>query len=179
MCSSFFFNVTATTEIYTLSLHDALPIYAPITAIFILFEMSDSYEIILPIMAAVVVSTLVAHWINPESVYTAKLLQKGIEITKKDKSNILQSMVIKDVMIRKVQAIPETMTMEELRKKVGTTLHTSLPVVNGENDLVGIVTYKEIHLGIEDPTPDNELLARDFMLADPVKIGRASCRERV
>src|SRR5438034_7240251 len=27
MCSSFFFNATATTEIYTLSLHDALPIY--------------------------------------------------------------------------------------------------------------------------------------------------------
>src|SRR3712207_6854858 len=26
-CSSFFFNDTATTEIYTLSLHDALPIY--------------------------------------------------------------------------------------------------------------------------------------------------------
>src|SRR2546430_8916979 len=27
MCSFFFFNDTATTEIYTLSLHDALPIY--------------------------------------------------------------------------------------------------------------------------------------------------------
>src|SRR5438067_9164986 len=27
MCDSFFFNDTATTEIYTLSLHDALPIY--------------------------------------------------------------------------------------------------------------------------------------------------------
>src|SRR5256885_10840131 len=27
-CSFFFFNDTATTEIYTLSLHDALPIYA-------------------------------------------------------------------------------------------------------------------------------------------------------
>ena len=142
--------------------------HAPITAIFILFEMSDSYEIILPIMAAVVVSTLVAHWIKPESVYTAKLLQKGIELSKKDKSDILQSMLIKDVMIREVQAIPETMTMEELRKKVGTTLHTSLPVVNQDNDLVGIVTYKEIHLGIEDPTLDGELLARDFMHPNPV-----------
>ena len=130
--------------------------------------MSDSYEIILPIMATVVVSTLVAHWIKPESIYTAKLLQKGIELTKKDKSNILQSMVIKDVMIREVQSIPDTMTMEELRKQVGTTLHTSLPVVNKEKDLVGIITYKEIHLGIENATPDSELIARDFMHPDPV-----------
>src|SRR2546425_13184100 len=30
MCFFFFFNDTATTEIYTLSLHDALPIYQPL-----------------------------------------------------------------------------------------------------------------------------------------------------
>src|SRR2546426_12830911 len=29
LCTFFFFNDTATTEIYTLSLHDALPIYSP------------------------------------------------------------------------------------------------------------------------------------------------------
>lgn len=142
--------------------------HAPITAIFILFEMSDSYEIILPIMAAVVVSTLVAYWIKPESIYTAKLKQKGIDITKQEKVDILQTMLIKDVMIRDVPSIPETMTMEGLRKKIGTTFHTSLPVVNGDNDLVGIITYKEIHLGIEDSTPDSELIVRDFMLSDPV-----------
>src|SRR3989442_13972485 len=31
MCNIFFFNDTATTEIYTLSLHDALPIYTIVT----------------------------------------------------------------------------------------------------------------------------------------------------
>jgi chloride channel protein, CIC family len=142
--------------------------HAPITAIFILFEMSDSYEIILPIMAAVVVSTLVAHWIKPESIYTAKLKQKGIDITRKDKIDILQGMFIKDVMIRDVQSIPETMTMENLRKQVGTTLHTSLPVVNEAGDLTGVITYKEIHLGVEDTTPDSEMIVRDFMKPNPV-----------
>src|SRR6266478_9867822 len=34
LCSSFFFNDTATTEIYTLSLHDALPIWDPNVAAF-------------------------------------------------------------------------------------------------------------------------------------------------
>jgi len=86
-------------------------------------------------------------------------------------------MVIKDVMIREVQSIPETMTMEELRKQVGTTLHTSLPVVNGERELVGIITYKEIHLGIENSTPDSELTARDFMhprsLSLPARMNRS------
>ncbi|MFH1037377.1 MAG: chloride channel protein [PVC group bacterium] len=142
--------------------------HAPITSIFILFEMSDSYEIILPIMAAVVVSTLVSHWIRPESIYTEKLRRKGIIIAREDKTDILQSMLIKDVMIREVQTIPETMTMELIREQVGTTLHTSLPVVDAEGDLVGIVTYRELHLGIESATPDNLLTARDFMNSNPV-----------
>ena len=44
MCSSdlfvfvFFFNDTATTEIYTLSLHDALPIFMPGGELFVRFE---------------------------------------------------------------------------------------------------------------------------------------------
>lgn len=142
--------------------------HAPITAIFILFEMSDSYQIILPIMATVIVSTLVSHWIRPESIYTEKLRQKGIVIDRKEKTDILKFMRIKDVMIREVQAIPETMTLEALKKAVGKTLHTSLPVVNAENALVGIITYKELHLGVECLTPDRELTARDLMKPDPV-----------
>ncbi len=142
--------------------------HAPITAIFLLFEMSDSYEIILPIMAAVIVSTLVSHWIREESIYTEKLRQKGIVIARKGKTDILQTMLIKDIMIRDTQTIPENMTMDILRKKVGTTLHTSLPVVDSEGNLVGIVTYKELHMGIESTTPDTELKARDFMNPNPV-----------
>src|SRR6266511_3660455 len=38
-CSDFFFNVTATTEIYTLSLHDALPIFpSSVTAPMLTFD---------------------------------------------------------------------------------------------------------------------------------------------
>ncbi|MDP8236525.1 MAG: chloride channel protein [Candidatus Erginobacter occultus] len=142
--------------------------HAPITAIFILFEMSDSYQIILPIMATVVVSTLVSHWIRPESIYTEKLRQKGIDIDRKEKTDILKQMRIKDVMIREVQSIPETMTLEALRGEVGKTLHTSLPVVNSGRELVGIITYKELHLGVQSLTPDRELTARNIMKSDPV-----------
>ena len=46
----FFFNDTATTEIYTLSLHDALPIYHEITTIFTLRYFLKKYEIYSPIL---------------------------------------------------------------------------------------------------------------------------------
>ncbi len=142
--------------------------HAPITAIFILFEITDSYEVILPIMAAVVVSSLVAFWLKPESNFAECLIRKGIEPRRPKKTDILHDLRTKDVMIRDVQTIEETMTMDVLRKKVGKTLHTSLPVVDSGGDLVGLVTYKEIHLGVECETPDCDLTARNFMIPDPV-----------
>ena len=43
----------------------------------ILFEMTDDSQIILPLMLAVVVSHLMASWLNPESIYTTKLRHLG------------------------------------------------------------------------------------------------------
>src|SRR5688572_31562080 len=52
----FFFNDTATTEIYTLSLHDALPIYLPVTLI-VFFPggqfLSSAIAVILPFSTAI------------------------------------------------------------------------------------------------------------------------------
>ncbi len=141
--------------------------HAPITAIFILFEMSDSYQIILPIMATVVVSALVSHWIRPESIYTEKLRQKGIAIDRREKTNLLKSMLVRDVMIRPVQTIPATMPMETLTREVGRTLHTSLPVVDAAQNLVGIITYREIHRGVVDG-PGGTGTAADLMRTEPV-----------
>jgi len=142
--------------------------HAPITSIFILFEMTDSYEIILPIMGAVVMSSLIAHWIKPESVYTEKLKRKGVDLSRKEKVDILKSMLVKDVMIRDVQTIPRTMTVKELAGLVGTKLHTSLPVVNEAEELVGIITYKEIHQGILRQTEEKLLPVTACMNPDPV-----------
>ncbi len=142
--------------------------HAPITAIFILFEMTDSYEIILPIIGAVVMSALIAHWIKPESVYTEKLKRKGVDLSKRRKVDILHTMIVKDVMIREVQFIPETMNLEELGKLIGTKLHTSQPVVNQKEELVGLVTYKELHKAMIDPSPPDSIMVKDFMNPHPV-----------
>lgn len=140
--------------------------HAPITAIFILFEMSDSYQIILPIMATVVVSALVSHWIRPESIYTEKLRQKGIALDRREKTNLLKSMLVRDVMICSVQTVPATMPLATLTREVGRTLHTSLPVVDAGQNLVGIITYREIHRGVVDG-PGGTGTAADLMRADP------------
>jgi CIC family chloride channel protein len=59
---------------------------APITAVVILFELTGEYSVILPLMAAVVLATGVSHLLNEETVYTAKLRRRGVDIDPRDDS---------------------------------------------------------------------------------------------
>jgi chloride channel protein, CIC family len=51
---------------------------APTTSILILFEMTNDYRIILPLMTAIVGSVYVSHWLVTHSIYTLKLHRRGI-----------------------------------------------------------------------------------------------------
>ncbi len=51
---------------------------APTTSILILFEMTNDYRIMLPLMAATVGSVYLSHWFSPFSIYTLKLHRRGI-----------------------------------------------------------------------------------------------------
>ena len=52
---------------------------APTTSILILFEMTNDYRIMLPLMAATVGSVYVSHRVLPFSIYTLKLHRRGID----------------------------------------------------------------------------------------------------
>ena len=53
---------------------------APITAILIIFEMTSEYSIILPLMTACIIATLFNKWMSKESIYTMKLIRRGVDI---------------------------------------------------------------------------------------------------
>ncbi|WP_042379806.1 chloride channel protein [Streptacidiphilus melanogenes] len=53
---------------------------APITAVVILFELTGEYSIILPLMAAIVIATMVSRRLSYENIYTAKLMRRGIDL---------------------------------------------------------------------------------------------------
>jgi CIC family chloride channel protein len=51
---------------------------APTTALLILFELTNDYRIMLPLMAAIVSAVYLSHWLLPQSIYTLKLHKRGI-----------------------------------------------------------------------------------------------------
>lgn len=61
---------------------------APMTALIILFEMTNDYRIMLPLMAATVASTYVSHFLLPQSIYTLKLHRRGISFPRHENGEV-------------------------------------------------------------------------------------------
>jgi chloride channel protein, CIC family len=54
--------------------------HAPITAVLIVFELTGDYDVILPLMVAVVLATGLSHLVSHKTIYTLKLLRRGVDI---------------------------------------------------------------------------------------------------
>ncbi len=117
---------------------------APITAILILFEMTGDYRIILPLMFAVVVSTVVARRFSPESIYTEKLVRRGIQLRFGRDVNVMEMVLVGEAMTEGFPTVPENMPLSQLMAEFDQTKHHGFPVVDGNGDLVGVVTLQDL-----------------------------------
>jgi CIC family chloride channel protein len=72
--------------------------HAPITAIVMIFELTDGYEIILPLMITCIIATLLATRLQTGSIYTLKLLRRGVDIHGGRAVNVLQDVSASEVM---------------------------------------------------------------------------------
>jgi CIC family chloride channel protein len=117
---------------------------APITSFLILFEMTRDYAIILPLLLAVVTSTLLARRLNPETIYTAKLARRGVSTQLVEESAFLSSVTVGEIMTRDFPTVPPQMSVNELMNKLNETGHHGFPVVDVNGKLCGFVTLSDV-----------------------------------
>ncbi len=127
---------------------------APITSIIILFEMTRDYHIILPLMTAVVIATLVAQLINRETIYTIKLMRRGIDVQKEEGDYVMQRATVAEAMNKKPVRVPANMTLPSLAELFADKGVHGAPVVDDEGRLLGIVTQGDIQKRLPDAKPD-------------------------
>lgn len=116
---------------------------APITAVLIVFEMSNDYKLILPLMLATVLSTLLAEYMFRESIYTLKLRLKGISLQRGRDLDVMQSLQVKETMTIDPYLVQANMSLPELGELLQRTHHHSFPVVDEDLNLVGMVSLRD------------------------------------
>ncbi|MBW2450835.1 MAG: chloride channel protein [Deltaproteobacteria bacterium] len=125
--------------------------HAPMTAIFLLFEITDSYEVIVPIMLACVIGTSIARHFKKDSLETVELSRAGIDLEAGKERNIMKALKVGDIMVRDVETVPEHMTLGQFARFIARTQHTNFPLVNAGGHLTGIISVQDFMGVVFDP----------------------------
>jgi CIC family chloride channel protein len=137
--------------------------HATLTAMLIIFEMTGDYRIILPLMLASVLSTLLANRLSKESIYTLKLVRKGISLKGGRDVSILTSTFVREVMSRSWETISQSMPMGQLLRLVEESRFSFYPVVNSTGGLEGILSLQDVKRLITKRGLEDLVIVKDVM----------------
>jgi CIC family chloride channel protein len=144
--------------------------HGPLSAILILFEMTGDYKIILPLMITCIISRLIAGRLSKESIYTFKLIRRGVDIRAGREVNVLKSIPVKDVMNPQVETIPENLKLKEFADKLSKSKYNSFPVVNDKNQLAGVLSFLDYNSALFNLDLQDLLVVKDLASRDVVAI---------
>ncbi len=138
---------------------------APFSSIIIIFEMTRDYALILPLMTSVMIGTILARAMRRETIYTLKLLRRGIDIDQEEMADIMRTITVEEAMTGDFPTVHGTMKVAELIKMFQKTGHHGFPVVDKEGRLAGVVTTADVEksLGVTS----GELTVDDIATKSP------------
>jgi chloride channel protein, CIC family len=127
---------------------------APVTAIMLLFEMTNDYRIILPLMFAVAISLFFSQWLHHESVYELSLARKGIRLQRGRDVDVLETLTVAEMMKPAPAVISNTLPLKAASDHLLKERVHGLPVIGRGGDLCGVLTVEDIGRAIEQ-NPEN------------------------
>ncbi len=119
-------------------------IRAPITSVLMIFEMTNTYSIILPLMIANAISYSLASRLSPTPVYEALLLQDGVHLPHRAPPHMLGRVTVASAMTRDVVTLPDRLSVKAAYERALHYGHHAYPVVDARNQLVGIITINDL-----------------------------------
>jgi CIC family chloride channel protein len=138
--------------------------HAPISAIIIIFELTQTIDIIPALMSACVVSSLVSQLLNHESIYTAKLKRQGIDLEETTDPNVLRGLYVRDVADLSPEVIPESANFQTILDLVVQSDHDQFFVMRESGTLMGAIALSEVRrLIYEQESLQHLVVARDLV----------------
>jgi len=144
-------------------------LHAPLTAIFLIAEVTGGYDLFIPLMITSTISFSITKYVHPHSVYNMELGRKGDLITHDKDHAVLTLMDIDRVIENQFVTIhPEMNLGEMVHDAVVKSSRNIFPVIDKKDgSLLGIVLLDDIRSIMFDQTLYKEVLVQDVMHTPP------------
>ena len=137
--------------------------HAPLTAIMIVFEMTNDYALILPLMLCGAIAYITARRLYENSVYSEWLVRKGERIVYGQDTSVLERLRVSDCYNRDPHVIGESATADQILKAIGTTAQMEFPVIDSKLRFIGMINYEDLRTVLaQSDTLGDVVLAADI-----------------
>lgn len=143
-------------------------LHAPLTAIFLIAEITSGYTLFLPLMLVSAVAYSTNSYFEKYSFYTSKLIKSGDLIPSHDKDRQVLSLISIEKMIEKdLLIINPSQSLEDLVSLIKKSKRNIFPVVNEDDELKGIITLDDVREIMFDKDSQKSLIAETLMHRPP------------
>ncbi len=140
--------------------------HAPLTAIFLIAEITGGYGLFIPLIMTSTISFITIMYFEPHSIYTHRLARRGELITHHKDKAVLTLMEMGKVIEKDFISLDPDNTLGELVKAVSKSKRNIFPVIKN-NMLVGIVLLNDIRHIIFNTDMYSTTFVRDVMILPP------------
>lgn len=137
--------------------------HAPLTAIFLIAEITGGYALLTPLMIATVVAYLVCNIFEKHSIYTRQLALRNELITHDKDKAVLAVMTIRSLIETNFAKVDPEDTLGGLVKIIARASRNVFPVVDAENNFKGIILLDNIRQIMFDQSLYDVTLVKNLM----------------
>ena len=138
-------------------------VHAPLTAIFLIGEITGGYDMFLPIMLVSTISYAMAKLIVPKSIYTIQLKNRGEVMTHHKDRALLSLMNIDNLIENDFSTIDHKATLGELVKVITNSTRNIYPVIDNDLNFYGIIFLDQIRNIMFKPELYNDTAVHNLM----------------
>jgi CIC family chloride channel protein len=126
-------------------------LHAPLTAIFLIAEMTNGYELIVPLMLTTAISFFTIKTFDPHSIFTKQLALRGDLISKDKDQTVLTVLNIKSVIDKDIKTISKDCTLGDLTKVIAKSKRNMFPVIDKKGRFLGVVDMNDVRAEMFNP----------------------------
>lgn len=143
---------------------------APMTAIFLIADMTGGYELLIPLILTATVSYAVTKSIEPYSIYTKRIAKKGELLTHDSDQAVLTLLKTNDLIESDFSTVKIDATLGELVETVSRSKRNIFPVVDSRNHFQGYVSLEDIRRDMFKKDLYDTLYVYNFMMSTPAYV---------
>ncbi len=145
-------------------------LHAPLTAIFLIGDLTGGYGLFVPLMVVATISYATVRIFHKNSVYTIQLARRGELMTHHKDKNILKMMKVKNLIENNFIKLKPNYNLKQIKDAFIKSERNVFPVVDDDNNFLGLITLQNFKNIIFDKEKYEHIFASQIMFKPKVVV---------